>query len=167
MTITRAWIDAWGAAYGNYDEGRVESLFAKERPTHRDVRRVYHWKSPRSIRHFDTNAPRVVTRTVRSALDIEDPASAMDRLLGLRGVQPRTGSAILAVFRPERFTVMDTQAWATLRAHGMLGDPQPKSWRARWPGYLAECLRIASINGVSLRELDRALWKAKEATGMP
>ena len=167
MTITRAWIEAWAKEYGDYDDGRISALLGKRLPTYQDVRNAYRWKSSRSIRHFDTNAPRDVTRQVRSAIDIEDPAAALAVLLGLKGVNARTGSAILAVFRPDRFTVMDNRAWATLREHGLLADLESKSWRAAWPGYLAECRRIAGAKGVSLRELDRALWKADGRTGMP
>lgn len=166
--ITRTWIEAWAGEYDSeYDENRIAPILGKRRPSYKDVERAYRWKNARGIRFFEGNDPRNVTRRVRRALDLQDEAKALATLMGLRGVKARVASAILAVFRPERYTVMDWRAWETLRQHGLLSDLEDKSWQAAWPGYLAVCRRIKERNGVSFRDLDRALWTARGNTSLP
>ena len=114
--ISKGWIDAWAAEYGDYDSSRVEDLFGKARPTYHDIERVYRWKSSRSVAHFLTNDADHVVSTVRSALRAKDDAA---------------------------------------------------SWTNAWPGYMSLCRDIASRTGVSLRDLDRALWSAQGSTHRP
>lgn len=166
--ISHQWILAWADEYdAEYDETRIGSIFDKERPTYKDIERAYRWKNARGIRYFESNLPAEVTKRVREALASRDEGTALAILMTLRGVQARVASAILAVFRPERYTVMDWRAWETLRAHGLLADLEDKSWQAAWPGYLAECRRIKDETGVKFRDLDRALWAAAGDTRMP
>lgn len=166
--ITEAWIAAWAGLYDDaYDDDRIGAIIGKVDPTYRDIERVYRWKSARAVGHFQKNPKASVTKRVRSALQEPDEAVALATLVELRGVKARMASAILAVFRPERYTIMDWRAWESLIAHGLLSDQQGLNWQAAWPGYLAECRRIAETNQVTLRELDRALWAAQGAVGLP
>jgi hypothetical protein len=75
-------------------------------------------------------------------------------------VKERMASAILAAFRPDRYTVMDWRAWETLRSLGHLSENAPRSWRKRWVPYLETCRTLAARFDVDLRTLDRALWEA-------
>ena len=117
--------------------------------------------------HFLTNDPEHVVSTVRSALRAKGDVAALARLEILNGVKARTGSALLAIFRPERYTVMDWRARQTLEAFGYLQDLHRASWTNVWPDYMSLCRDIASRTGVSLRDLDRALWSAQGSTHNP
>ena len=165
--ISKGWIEAWAAEYGDYDSSRVEDLFGKARPNYDDIELVYRWKSARSVGHFLTNDPEHVVSTVRSALRAKDDAAALARVETLSGVKARTGSALLAIFRPDRYTVMDWRARQTLEAFGYLQDLRRASWTNVWPDYMSLCRDIASRTGVSLRDLDRALWSAQGSTHRP
>ena len=165
--ISRGWIDAWAAEYGDYDSSRVEDLFGKARPTYDDIERVYRWKSSRSVGHFLTNDSEHVVSAVRSALRANDDAAALAWVETLNGVKARTGSALLAIFRPDRYTVMDWRARQTLEAFGYLEELRRASWTNVWPGYMSRCREIASRTGVTLRDLDRALWSAQGSTHRP
>ena len=165
--ISKGWIDAWAAEYGDYDSARVEDLFGKARPTYDDIERVYRWKSSRSVGHFLTNDSEHVVSAVRSALRANDDAAALAWVETLNGVKARTGSALLAIFRPDRYTVMDWRARQTLEAFGYLEDLRRASWTNVWPGYMSRCREIASRTGVTLRDLDRALWSAQGSTERP
>ncbi|HEY6568254.1 MAG TPA: hypothetical protein VI341_12125 [Actinomycetota bacterium] len=166
--ITHGWIAAWADQYDDaFDDDRIGAIVGKVDPTYRDIEQVYRWKSARAIGHFQKNAKPLVTRRVRSALAEPDEAVALATLVELHGVKARMASAILAVFRPERYTVMDRRAWESLTRHGLLPDVQSLSWQAAWPTYLAECRRIAGTHRVTLRELDRALWAAQGEVGLP
>jgi hypothetical protein len=167
LRISRRWIEAWAAEYGDYDSPRVEDLFGKAKPTYEDIERVYRWKSSRSVGHFLTNDPDLVVSAVRSALRAKDDAAALARVETLNGVKARTGSALLAIFRPDRYTVMDWRARQTLEAFGHLEDLRRASWTDVWPGYMSLCRDIASRTAVSLRDLDRALWSARGSTDRP
>ena len=167
LRISKGWIDAWAAEYGDYDSSRVEDLFGKARPTYDDIERVYRWKSSRSVGHFLTNDSEHVVSAVRSALRANDDAAALAWVETLNGVKARTGSALLAIFRPDRYTVMDWRARQTLEAFGYLEELRRASWTNVWPGYMSRCREIASRTGVTLRDLDRALWSAQGSTERP
>ena len=165
--ISKGWIDAWAAEYGDYDSSRVDDLLGKAKPTYADIERVYRWKSSRSVGHFLTNDSEHVVSAVRSALRANDDAAALAWVETLNGVKARTGSALLAIFRPDRYTVMDWRARQTLEAFGYLEDLRRASWTNVWPGYMSRCREIASRTGVTLRDLDRALWSAQGSTERP
>ena len=167
LRISKGWIDAWAAEYGDYDSSRVDDLLGKAKPTYADIERVYRWKSSRSVGHFLANDAERVVSTVRSALRAKDDAAALARVETLNGVKARTGSALLAIFRPDRYTVMDWRARETLEAFGYLEELRRASWTNVWPAYMSLCRDIASRTGVSLRDLDRALWSAQGSTHGP
>jgi hypothetical protein len=166
--ITHDWIVAWAGKYGSeYDEKWIVPILGKPHPTYGDIEHAYRWKNARGIRFFEGNDRAEVVRRVHQALETSDEAIALATLIRLRGVKARVASAILAVFRPERYTVMDWRAWETLRQHGLLSNLEEMSWEGRWPGYLVVCRKIKQQNGVSFRDLDRALWAARGSTSMP
>ena len=167
LRISKGWIDAWATEYGDYDSSRVDDLLGKAKPTYADIERVYRWKSSRSVGHFLANDAERVVSTVRSALRAKDDAAALARVETLNGVKARTGSALLAIFRPDRYTVMDWRARQTLEAFGYLEELRRASWTNVWPAYMSLCRDIASRTGVSLRDLDRALWSAQGSTHRP
>ena len=167
LRISKGWIEAWAAEYGDYDSSRVDDLSGKARPTYDDIERVYRWKSSRSVGHFLDNDPEHVVSAVRSALRAKGDAAALARVEILNGVKARTGSALLAIFRPDRYTVMDWRARETLEAFGHLQELRRASWTNVWPEYMNLCRDIASRTGVSLRDLDRALWGAQGSTDRP
>jgi hypothetical protein len=73
--------------------------------------------------------------------------------LGLQGVQVPVASAILTAIDPERYTVIDFRA---LEALGC--DSKDRSVNF-YLAYLKTCRQLASKHGVTLRNLDRALWQ--------
>ena len=75
-------------------------------------------------------------------------------LTQLRGIGEPTGSAILHLLDKEQYPLLDIHAlWSV----GM-------EWTARtsypfWLDYIEFCRDTADENDVSMRDLDRALWK--------
>ncbi len=77
---------------------------------------------------------------------------------GIYRLGPAMSSVILAACRPDRFTVADSRALSTLRALGRT-PPGPPGFRINdWPSYLDACQILAPQGGLSLRQVDRALW---------
>ena len=158
--LTRAWILAQAEKYPAEVDDGIADLAGKARAKYDEVLRVVRWKAARSSGYFLRNEPAVVEARVREALAAADPMKALDILVQLQGVKERMASAILAAFRPDRYTVMDWRAWETLVSLGLVSDAVGRNWRKRWVPYLEACRALAERFDVDLRTLDRALWEA-------
>lgn len=158
--LSRSWILRQAEKYPLAVDKEIAPLAGRARPRYDEVLRVVRWKAARSSGYFLRNDPAVVEARVREALDANDPLEALDILTRMHGVKERMASAILAAFRPDRYTVMDWRAWEALRSLGHLSEAEPRSWRKRWVPYLEACRALAVRFDVDLRTLDRALWEA-------
>jgi hypothetical protein len=165
--ITPEWLEAWAATYPVDADAVVLGLADKARPTYADVEAIVRWKSTRSIGYFGRNRRSDVLASVRGAIDVDDELDALRRLVALHGVRERVGSAILAVLRPSRYTVMDVRAWTTLIRFGYLDEHATEPWLASWVPYLDVCRGIASESALDLRTVDRALWAANGSLDPP
>ena len=98
---------------------------------------------------------------IRTALASSDDYQALAAIAGIGGIYrfgPAMSSVILAACKPRRFTVADSRALKTLRSLGLM-PPGPASFRLDdWLPYLTACRTLARTCGLSLRQLDRALW---------
>jgi hypothetical protein len=153
------------------------------------------WKAERrwrkskqeSIRRYDGLHPGTVAAKTRNALSAVDDASGLSGLRGIPQVQaPAFGSAVLTVGDPDRWTVFDKMASASLvqlRDHlsiqqtggplqslaGALARFRPPRNRANeylarvadWPTYMLCCRAISATTWLSLRTVDRALYEAR------
>ncbi len=120
------------------------------------------WKSPRSKRlAWDPgNTPRFIrakTREALAAADAKEVAAAVRALCQLPGVAVRMASAILTVWKPECYTVMDDYACRALRNLGV-GYTRTSYTPGTYVTYLKACTKLAEKHGVDLRTLDRYLW---------
>jgi len=168
MTVDRRWLLAWARRYdAGYDEKHGVAALARTMPTYDNVRRIVRWKSARSLGYFDRNSHDSVAPVVSDALAQHDPCDALQRLTELAGVRERVASAILAVYDPRRYTVMDRRAYATLVANGELQDLSGWTWAQTWRPYLNVCSAIARRERLSKRTVDRALYAANGRTDLP
>ena len=78
----------------------------------------------------------------------------MDALLSLEGVGVPTGSALLHFAHPESYPILDVRALESLGRKSR--GTYPVSF---WVDYLTACRSLSSKCGVSIRELDKALWQ--------
>ncbi len=165
--IDEVWIEEWANEYPLEEDAEVTAL-AGRKPTLEGVRTIVRWKSARSLGYFArNNDANLLTVTVVAALDDADDTSALRTLTRLHGVKERVGSAILAVYRPHRYTVMDQRAYKTLVALKELPDLRGTSWLGTWAPYLNACRRIEQRSGCGLRTIDRALFTANGRTELP
>lgn len=126
-----------------------------------NLKTIIRWKSPRRIAYLDHNTDVEIARSLRFASDPRtSEKSGIETLCKLHGVGVPTASAILTTIIPEKYTIIDFRALESLGV-------------AKWPndsveyyiGYLQKCRELASANGVSLRTLDRALWRWSKENG--
>jgi hypothetical protein len=128
---------------------------------------VGEWKARGRIRgRLALNSDAEVEEITRTALAAPDDRQHL--ILGrLHGVADPMASALLMVWDPERHTVLDFRAFAALerlQRRGLLKEevPERNGLYPPYPAYLQCCRAIALRLGVSLRDLDRALWKWNE-----
>ena len=124
---------------------------------------IVRWKSARSTTYVKRNTDeKQVTDVTREAFADHDPCSAVRKLDRLHGVGARMASAILTVFDPCRYTVLDVRAWASLKMLGLrelgLHPSMSLDSAETYAAYLAACKRLAVDHRVDLRTLDRCLW---------
>ena len=128
---------------------------------------VGEWKARGRIRgRLAQNSDAQVKEITRTAFAAPDDRQHL--ILGtLHGVADPMASALLTIWDPKRHTVLDFRAFAALerlQRRGLLKQevPEREGLYPPYPQYLDCCRSIARRLGVSLRDLDRALWKWNE-----
>jgi hypothetical protein len=128
---------------------------------------VGEWKARGRIRgRLAQNSDADVKEITTTALAAPDDRKHL--ILGrLHGVADPMASALLTIWDPERYTVLDFRAFAALerlQRRGLLKEevPERDGLYPSYPEYLQCCRTIARRLGVNLRDLDRALWKWNE-----
>lgn len=123
---------------------------------------IARWKAPRAAGYAERNDDKTVRLVTRCAFACPEPCLANYVLQYLHGVATRMASAILTVYKPDEYTVMDVRAWASLTRLGLeklgLEPSMDLNSSETYGAYLAACKRLADELGVDLRTLDRCLW---------
>jgi hypothetical protein len=127
---------------------------------------VGYWKTPRQLTNYRKNDDARVREQTRKALG--GGLAILDRtteLSGLDGVRVPVASALLTVWNPNQFTIIDVLALKTLscsdeRIDGIGFHEHSQTWCRRYDMYLRACDAIVSrLKPLTLRDVDRALWK--------
>jgi len=115
---------------------------------------VFEWKTGgRGRSRLKNNTDAEIDDALRLALDAKTERAALAVIVGLSGVAIPVGSAILTCLDPARYTVIDFRA---LTALGRKSVAPSVGFYLR---YLIECRALAEQHGMTLRDLDRALWQ--------
>ena len=115
---------------------------------------IARWKSPRRANLTLENTDDFIKEVTKKAFTARDDWAKLLTLTQLQGVGEPTASAILHLFDNGQYPLLDIHAlWS-------VGLP----WEKRtsypfWLEYIEFCRDTANRNKVSMRELDRALWK--------
>jgi hypothetical protein len=139
--------------------------------TRSELERVNRWKLPtqRNRKGIARNSDSEIEMVTKEALAAPEHFQLYILVGWLYGVSDAVASAFLMVSLPDNHTVIDFRAARALEA---LQDnaqlPMRLPWRPQAPDsgwsppylpYLDVCQRLAKHLGVSLRDLDRALWR--------
>ena len=120
------------------------------------------WKSNRTktkIRKGLDDAGKTVQELMREVAQAKTPRDKVQVLLQVWGIGLAMASAILTVCYPKEFTVLDYRAWDVLEDASLQGLPEDyPATPDEYLDYCAVCRRLAEQVGMSLRDLDRALW---------
>ena len=131
------------------DEVLLRGYLTKE-----ELHKITRWKSPRWANLTLENTSDFIKKITETTFAAPDDWTKLLTLTQLRGIGQPTASTILHLFDENQYPILDIHAlWS-------VGLP----WTARdsypfWPEYIQFCRDIANRNDVSMRDLDRALWK--------
>ena len=131
---------------------------------------IVSWKSNRAktkIKKGLAAAGRLPSELMREVAEAERTAERVRLLTQIHGIGLPIASAILSVCYPDTFTVLDYRAWETLCELGL--EELPRSYprgEAAYLQYCRACQTLAHQLGLSLRDLDRALWAKSWEDGL-
>jgi hypothetical protein len=172
LTLTRRLVlararafDRAGASSSGWlqEERRLKARLRRRRVrgpmylTRAELVRLGEWKGPRIRPLIARNTPGGVRGLTAAAFLTRDEGRRVRLLQGLSGVGLPVASVVLHFADPTRYPIYDVRVLAALRSLG-LGDrfpPTPDGWVA----YVACLRRLARRHRVSLRTLDKALWR--------
>ena len=167
------WANRYSYKQGDGGDKRVLEIGERSRRagyyTRDDFLEVCEWKTRgRPRRHYERNSEEEVRRVTFLTLSSADEATRIWTPVapGLRGVQMPTASVLLhlasadprtPLMAGEAYPIIDFRALWSLNWEGSRRDTF-KFWWA----YVQECRAVAVECGLSMRDLDRALWQYSE-----
>ncbi|CAN0431863.1 unnamed protein product [Phaeothamnion confervicola] len=123
-------------------------------PNVEDFRLIFEWKTRgRGRSRLYENSDGEIVDALSLALKANTPRSSIAVLRGLHGVDVPVASAIMAMMQPNVHTVIDFRALEALSYDGTYNQI------AFYLRYRCYCVELSRRWGLSLRELDRALWQ--------
>lgn len=159
MRFTHAWVMERVERFGEDGDGEAGAAGARAAALgfyrRADFLVVVRWKSARALPQAGRNSSRAIASATRAAFAADDEAARLAHLLALRGVGVPIASALLHCAFPALYPILD------YRAVEALGEPKRRTsyTAAFWLSYVDQCRRLAADAGVSMRELDKALWQ--------
>jgi endonuclease III len=125
-----------------------------------NLKRIVRWKSARRIGLIAKNDTSTLASTLKYATSQDVTVkAAIEALDELHGVGIPMASAILAMARPEVYTIIDFRA---LEALGVTKWPKTSAY---YEAYLGTCRELSKQHKKTLRTLDRALWQWSKERG--
>jgi hypothetical protein len=166
------WANCYSYTQGGDDDGRVLEIGERSRRagyyTRDDFLEVCEWKTRgRPRRHYQQNSEEDVRRVTTIALSIADEKTRIWALVapapGLIGVQMPTASALLHLASADpRSPLTAGKAYPIIDFRALWSLNWEKNRRDTfkfWWAYVQACRALAVECGVSMRDLDRALWE--------
>ena len=119
------------------------------------VLEVCRWKSPRTVPKIEKNDPAFVKTVTGIAVSTTDERLRVEVLTLLDGVGWPVASVLLHYGVSDDYPILDVRALWSLSK-----DVKSYEYKfALWDSYLRTCRALSAEAGVSIRELDKALWQ--------
>ena len=123
--------------------------------TEEDFKALCYWKTPRSQSKVNSNPPGMIEEATRIALSTDYEEIRIGVLTLLHGVSWPTASVVLHFAHTDPYPIIDYRALWSL---GIQKRPQFYTFDYWWD-YVQICRELARKCGLSMRDLDRALWQ--------
>ena len=120
-----------------------------------DLIEICDWKTRRRVhKHYKKNPPEFIKEVTKLIFSTKNERLRIEMLTLLDGISWPVASAILHFIFPKRYPILD------FRAIYSLSEDVPNKYTYNfWQDYCNCCRRLARDNNISLRTLDRALWR--------
>lgn len=145
---------------------------------------IGNWKSDRPINYYEKNTDEQIKEITQKVLLEKDIIQKIKLLMSpnLKGVQIAVASAILTVFHPEQFCIIDKRAWRAMKWLQATSENKQfilKSYREyydylesldyqgvkKYLKYMDSLNELFSDRNKTLRQIEMALWKFDEMKG--
>ena len=170
VKITREFVRYWSSQYDRQfgespdalEERAIRGWLAKQ-GERKFLNKEYfvrlgRWKTKRQTSAYKSNDAALIEEATRLAYEATDERLKLHILKVLRGVNVAVAGTILHYLHPDRFAIFDIHARASLQKAGLWGTSVNDSSEKAWLKYTATMRNLSDTLGVSLRELDKALW---------
>ena len=122
--------------------------------TKEELHKIAHWKAHRLAHLTLGNTDDCIKKVTAQAFASTDDWTKLQTLTELKGVREPITSAILHFYDKDPYPILARPA---LWSAGM--ESKERTSYPFWIEYVQFCREIANRNSVTMRELDRALWK--------
>ena len=141
---------------------KVETRKTPETPegylSQSELRQMAKWKDRFVPSKIDQNPPGLIEKITGEAFGLNDDWEKLSKLTEIYGVAASVASVILHLYDPKKYPILDVHA---LRSIGI--DSQTINYdEPFWRKYVDLCRAKAERYDVSMRVLDRALYKYSE-----
>jgi hypothetical protein len=163
LALARAFDRDESGTFWARGERRLKTRLARRRAggafylTYAELRWIGEWKTPRIRPQIARNSPVAVRELTAAAFLARDDATRLRLLLGLRGVGMAVASVVLHFAHPTRYPIYDVRVRTALRRLDVRTRFPPTP--AGWVAYVVALRALAVRYRVSLRTLDKALWR--------
>lgn len=152
-------IQHWAGEYPTDYDKDVEALAPQSRERgyllKSEFETICRWKTPRSQKRVASNPVDYIEAVTQTALSTPNERLQIEVLLLLSGVRWPTASVILHFCHRDPYPILDYRALWSL---GVEAKDVTYNFDFWW-AYTSFSRKLAQEAGVSMRELDRALWQ--------
>ena len=120
----------------------------------KDLRHLAKWKAVRSSGRMESNSTEFVEEVTRISFGTKSERVRIEALTLLDGVGWPSASVILHFAFPNRYPILDIRAFWTLSQ-----EIPSKVTFPLWWDYVEYTRALAGRKGLSMRDLDKALWQ--------
>lgn len=170
LVISLSFVKVWSGNYdkiyqGSYDEMEERAirdwLSTQGEPKYLNKEyfvRLGRWKTKRQTSNYQTNDESRIIEVTRSAYQAFDELTKINTLKTLRGVDVTVAATILHYLQPDVFPIFDYHVRRSLKRAGLWTRGENDASNHAWLEYLKTMRELSKSLGVTLRELDKALF---------
>ena len=120
-----------------------------------ELREMGKWKDRFVPSKIDENSPRLIEEITGEAFGLDDDWEKLEKLTDIYGVAESVASVILHLYDRKKYPILDVHALRSIEIDNKEVNYDAPFWRK----YVNFCCEKADLYDVSMRTLDRALWK--------
>lgn len=170
LTLDRSFVQRWCGRYNeifrdSYDETEEKAIrnWLSKQGDPKYLNKEYfvrlgRWKTKRQTSNYEANDENTIIQMTRCAYQANDALVKLSILKTLKGVGVAVAGTILHYLHPDRFPIFDYHARTALKKANLwnrdVGDDRAQAWLE----YTDTMNELAERLGVSLRDLDKALF---------